>query len=163
MTQRVPKQNHVPVRQLYEELFTHGRYEMVGDVFHNACPVHFGNRHVTLDDAVNEGKGWRSAAPNLVMTVDHITETGDIVQVSWTARGTHTGEGHGLKPSRRTIVLRGNSRFLVINGKIAEAWNEEYRPELLHQLGVSRPRAFMLLLALNTWSMLKSFVVSLTG
>jgi len=157
----MPGANHLPVRQLYEELFTRGRYELTSQVFHGNCLVHFGNRHLKLEEAVNEGKGWRSAAPNLVMTVDQISETGNMVQVSWNARGTHTGEGHGLRPSRKPFLVRGNSRFLVQNGKIAEAWNEEYRPELLRQLGVSRPTAFMFLFTLNLWSMVKGFVLSL--
>jgi len=157
----MPGQGHLPVRQLYEDLFTRGSYELTGQIFHSGCPVHFGNRHLKLEEAVDEGKGWRSAAPNLVMTVDQIRETGNMVYVSWSARGTHTGEGHGLRPSRRPFLLRGNSRFLVVDGKIAEAWNEEYRPELLRQLGVSGPKAFMMLFTLNLWSMLKGFIVSL--
>ena len=157
----MPGKNHLPVRQLYEELFTHGRYEITSQVFHPTCPVHFGNRHLRLDEAVNEGKQWRSAAPNLIMTVDQISETGNMVQVRWTARGAHTGQGHGLRPSGKAFMLHGNSRFLVTNGKIAEAWNEEYRPELLRQLGVSRPTSFMFLMMLNLWSTLKGFVVGL--
>lgn len=137
------EQNKVPVRQLYEEMFSQGRYEMQGQVFANGCKVHFGNRNVGLQEAVAEGRGWRSAAPDLVMTVNEITVNGDMVNVVWTARGTHTGQGHGLKPTGKRVNMRGTSRFLVKNGKIVEAWNEEYRPELFRQLGVSKTQAFM--------------------
>ena len=161
--QNIPGKNQLPVRALYEEMFSRGRYELTGQVFHSTCPVHFGNRHIRLDEAVAEGKGWRAAAPNLQMTIDQISEDGDMVHVAWTARGTHTGHGHGLKPTGRMVLVKGKSQFKVMNGKIIEAWNEEYRPEVFRQLGVSRPGSFMLLLALSLWSSIKGVVSSFTA
>ena len=146
------ERNKVPVRQLYEDLFTRGRYELIDQVFARRCPVHFGSRNVSLNQAVAEGKGWRSAAPDLVMTVDEISANGDMVSCAWTARGTHTGHGHGLKPTGRKISLHGKSQFRVLNGKIVEAWNEEYRPELFRQLGVSKTAAFVFETADEIWS-----------
>jgi len=136
------ERNKVPVRQLYQELFTQGRYEMIGQVFARQCPVHFGSRNVGLAQAIAEGKGWRSAAPDLVMTVNEISVNGDMVTVVWTAKGTHTGRGSGLKPTGRRVSMRSTSRFRVVNGKIVEAWNEEYRTELYRQLGVSKTAAY---------------------
>jgi predicted ester cyclase len=146
------EQNKVPVRQLYEEMFSRGRYELQGQVFAARCPVHFGSRNVRLEGAVAEGKGWRSAAPDLRMTVNEITVNGNMVTAVWTATGTHTGQGHGLKPTGRRINLRGKSQFRVVNGKIVEAWNEEYRPELLRQLGVSKTTAFIYETGDRLWS-----------
>ncbi len=146
------ERNTVPVRQLYEEMFSQGRYELKDQVFAKRCPVHFGGRNVTLEQAVAEGKGWRSAAPDLTMTIDEIAVNDDMVTAAWTARGTHTGQGHGLKPTGRRILIRGNSQFRVVNGKIVEAWNEEYRPELFRQLGVSRTTAFILVTADSLWA-----------
>lgn len=137
------ERNKVPVRQLYEDMFTHGRYELIGQVFARQCPVHFGSRNVRLEQAVAEGKGWRSAAPDLVMTINEITVNREMVTVVWTAKGTHTGRGNGLKPTGRRISMRSTSRFRVVNGKIVEAWNEEYKPELYRQLGVSKTAAYM--------------------
>lgn len=138
------ERNKVPVRQLYEEMFSNGRYDLQDAVFARDCKIHFGNsRHLSLEQAVAEGKGWRSAAPDLRMTINSLTINGDMVNVQWTAIGTHTGNGHGLKASGKPVNMRGSSRFHVVNGKIVEAWNEEYRPELFRQLGVSRTQAFM--------------------
>lgn len=140
----VPERNKVPVRQLYEEMFSQGRYDLQDQVFSRDCKVHFGNsRHLSLEQAMAEGKGWRSAAPDFRMTINNLTVSGDIVNVQWTAIGTHTGQGHGLKPSGKQLTVHGNSRFHVVNGKIVEAWNEEYRPELFRQIGVSKTQAFM--------------------
>jgi predicted ester cyclase len=135
--------NKVPVRQLYEEMFSRGRYDLQDQVFDRNCKVHFGNRSLGLEEAVAEGKGWRSAAPDLRMNINQITITGDIVHAEWTAIGTHTGQGHGLKPSGKPVNMHGSSSFRVVNGKIVEAWNEEYRTELFRQIGVSKTQAFM--------------------
>ena len=146
------ERNKIPVRNLYNDMFTRGRYELKDEVFAKRCPIHFGGRNVTLEQAVSEGKGWRSAAPDLVMNIDDITVNGDMVTASWTATGTHTGQGHGLKPSGKRISMHGKSQFRVVDGRIVEAWNEEYRPELFRQLGVSRPAAFMFMSADSLWA-----------
>ena len=139
-----PDASKVPVHQLYEEMFSQGRYDLQDQVFSRDCKVHFGNsRHLSLEQAMAEGKGWRSASPDLRMTINSLTISGDMVNVEWTAIGTHTGNGHGLKPSGKPVNMRGSSRFHVVNGKIVEAWNEEYRTELFRQLGVSKTQAFM--------------------
>jgi predicted ester cyclase len=137
------EQNKVAVRQLFEEMFGHGRYELEGQVFDPNCKVHFGNRSIPLREAVAEGKGWRSAAPDLTMKIDQMTVRGNTVNVLWTATGTNTGEGHGLKPTGKHINMRSRSAFRLANGKIVEAFNQEYRPELFRQLGVSKTQAFM--------------------
>jgi len=139
-----PDASKVPVHQLYEEMFSQGRYDLQDQVFSRDCKVHFGNsRHLGLEQAMAEGKGWRSASPDLRMTINSLTINGDMVNVEWTAIGTHTGNGHGLKASGKPVNMHGSSRFHVVNGKIVEAWNEEYRPELFRQLGVSKTQAFM--------------------
>ena len=138
-----PEHNKEVARRVFDDLFTRGRYEVVDQIYDRDCQVHFGNRSEALSQAVEEGKGWRSAAPDLVMKADHITVDGDMVNVSWSARGTHTGAGHGLKPTGKHILVRGSSRFRMVNGKIVEAWNSEYRDELFRQLGVSKNAAFL--------------------
>src|SRR5262249_22778367 len=80
---------------------------------------------------------------DLVMTANQITTSGDTVTVNWTARGTHTGQGHGLKPTGKHFLVHGQSTFRFANGKIVEADNSEYRDELFQQLGVSKTKAFL--------------------
>ena len=138
-----PELNKQVVRRVFDELFNQGRYDAINQIYDSNCKVHFGSRNERLGQSVEEGKGWRSAAPDLVMTVGRITANGDMVEVDWVARGTHTGAGHGLKPTGKKFMVRGNSRFQVENGKIVEVWNSEYRDELFHQLGVSKPVAFV--------------------
>ncbi|HKF21709.1 MAG TPA: ester cyclase [Candidatus Angelobacter sp.] len=135
--QASPEQHKVVVRRVFEELFSQGRYESINEIYLPNCQVHTRGRNQGLQEAVAEGKGWRNAAPNLVMTVNQISVQGDIVTVSWTARGTHTGRGNDLvKPTGKPILIHGTSRFRMANGKIAEVWNDYDRNEIYRQVGV---------------------------
>jgi predicted ester cyclase len=135
--QASPEQHKVVVRRVFEELFSQGRYESIDQIYLPNCQVHTRGRNQRLQEAVAEGKGWRNAAPDLVMTANQMSVQGDIVTVSWTARGTHTGRGNGLaKPTGKPIFIRGTSRFRMANGKIAEVWNDYDRNEIYRQVGV---------------------------
>ena len=138
------EQNKAVVRQVFDDLFTRGRYDLIAKIYTRDCVVHHNNnRDYKLEETVAEGKGWRSAAPDLQMTADRMTVEGNIISVSWTARGTHTGRGNGLmKPTGKHILVHGNSRFRVVNGKIAEVWNNYNRNDVFHQLGVSPTMAY---------------------
>ncbi len=130
------EQNKAVVRRVFDDLFTRGRYEFINQIYTQDCTVHLRNQTNRLEEAVAEGKGWRSAAPDLVMTVNRIVAQGDIVTVDWTARGTNTGRGNGVPATGKRILIRGNSRFRIVNGKIAEVWNEYDRDEIFRQVGV---------------------------
>src|SRR5215831_13291170 len=88
------EQNKATARRVFDELFTQGRFGEANQVYAPNCKFQFGGRSEGLSQAVSEGRGWKSAAPDLVMTANQITANGDEVTVNWTARGTHTGQGH---------------------------------------------------------------------
>ena len=119
----LPEQNKVQVRRVYEEMFNQGRYEGLNQVFDKNCRVHFGNRTMSLSQAIAEGKGWRSASRDMAMQVEQLTVNGDKVTAVWSARGTHNGQGLGMKPTGKQVSMHDRSVFLVKNGKIVEHWD----------------------------------------
>jgi steroid delta-isomerase-like uncharacterized protein len=133
----VAEKNKEVVRQVFDDLFSRGRYELIGQIYTKDCAVHFANQNNRLAEAVAEGKGWRSASPDLVMTAQQITVNGDIVTVNWIARGTNTGKGNGVPATGKRYQVRGVSRFRLVDGKIAEVWNNYDRNDLFRQLGVN--------------------------
>ena len=155
-------QNQAPVRMYFEEILSRRRYELIDEVFNPIGLAHFGNRIIRREEGIAEMKAWRVAAPDHRATINEVTEIGDMVHVAWTVRGTHTGPGFTVKPTGKLVVVRGRSRFRILNGKIMESWSEEYRPELLRQLGVSRSKTFMLLFMLSLWSAIKGVISGLT-
>jgi predicted ester cyclase len=138
-----PEQNKAVARRVFDDLFTAGHYEAIDQIYDKSCTVHFGSRTQPLEQSVSEGKGWRSAAPDLVMTGDTVTADGDTVTVNWTAKATHTGQSFGMKPTGKRVVIHGTSKFKFVNGKIVEVWNNEYRDDLFKQLGVPKPAALL--------------------
>jgi predicted ester cyclase len=130
-------QNEALVRRVFD-LTNGGQFGQADQVFDRNCKIHFGGRTVGLSQAVAESRGWKSAAPDMAMNVESVTENGDKVTVVWSARGTHTGQGLGVKPTRRQVSMHNRTEFLIKNGKIVEAWNPEYRDELSRQLGVPK-------------------------
>ena len=130
------EQNKAVVRRVFDDLFSRGRYEFIDQIYAKDCPVHFGNRNTRLEQAVAEGKGWRSASPDLLMMVNRIEVERDFVIVDWTAKGTNTGKGNGVPATGKRILIRGNSKFRVLNGKIVEVWNNFDRDEIFRQVGV---------------------------
>jgi steroid delta-isomerase-like uncharacterized protein len=142
--QASPEHHKAVTRRVFDDLFNSGRYEAISEIYAKDCVVHHNGKTTSLDQAVSEGKGWRSASPDLRMTPDEMSVQGDIVTVSWTAKGTHTGKGNGLvRPTGKHILVHGVSRFRLVNGKIAEVWNNYDRNDIFRQLGVSPTMAFL--------------------
>ena len=144
-----PAQNQAVVRRVFDELFSQGRYGEIWQVYARQCPVHTGNKLQSLEESIAEGKGWRQAAPDLRMTVDSMSASGDMVHVAWTGTANHTGFGNGAKPTGKHIVIHGNSDFKVVNGRIVEVWNHYDRDGLYRQVGVN-PRVADLFLDLQS-------------
>jgi steroid delta-isomerase-like uncharacterized protein len=134
----VQEQHKVVVRRVFDELFSQGRYESINEIYSPNCIVHNNNQTHRLEEAVAEGKGWRVAAPDLLMTANNMIVNGDFVTVDWTAQGTNSGRGNGMPASGKHIMVRGKSRFHLVNGKIAEVWNQYDRDELFRQAGVPK-------------------------
>src|SRR5262249_10751316 len=131
------EQNKAVVQRGFTDLFNHGRYEAISQLYTPDCVVHHGGKNSRLGESVAEGKGWRMASPDMQMISESSQGNGDFVMVQWTVQGTHTGHGNGLQPSGKRFMLHGSSRFRLLNGKISEVWNEYDRDNLFRQLGVS--------------------------
>jgi len=99
--------------------------------------------HVNHTDNVHgpeEYKGfitlYRTAFPDLQMTiVDSIAE-GDKVVNRWTATGTHKGELMGIPPTGKQIEVTGTYTARIVGGKIVEEWGNMDALGMMQQLGV---------------------------
>lgn len=80
---------------------------------------------------------YRTAFPDLKMTVDDIFESGDEVAVRWTARGTHRGELMGLAPTGVQVTTTGISIDRYEDGKVVESWTNWDTLGMLRQLGAA--------------------------
>jgi steroid delta-isomerase-like uncharacterized protein len=136
------EQNKQLARRAFEALSS-GRYSDANHLYSSDARIHFAGRSESLGQSIEEYRNWRTAAPDMNVNADQVTANGDEVRVNWTARGTHTGQTQGLKPTGKHVNIRGTTVFRFANGKIVEAQNSEYRDELYRQLGISRPAALI--------------------
>lgn len=124
-------------RRVAEEIWSAGKLDVIDELFASDY------RGSTPTDGEIHGPGgfrelvvrYRSAFPDTKMTVDHLVAEGDWVTMSWTARGTHTGELMGIAPTGREVTVTGIQVSRIEAGKFVEGHGGFDALGLLQQLG----------------------------
>ena len=87
-------------------------------------------------------RNMRSAFPDCHVSVEDTVSQGEKIAIRLTFKGTHHGDGIGIAPTTRRVSVPGLVLMRVVNGQIAEAWNNWDQLGLLHQLdAVPAPQA----------------------
>ena len=130
--------NKAVLRRFFDEAFGKGNLaavdELVADNFVDHSPPPNGSPDKAGVKQIV--KMFRSAFPDLRLTVEGIIAEGDIVAVRVVSHGTHKGELMGIAPTGRTITMNEQHWVRVANGKIVEHWGVEDNLGMMQQLGV---------------------------
>ena len=81
-------------------------------------------------------KMFRSAFPDLRVTVEGIMAEGDVVAVRVVSHGTHKGDLMGIAPTGRAVTMNEQHWVRFANGQIVEHWGVEDNLGMMQQLGV---------------------------
>lgn len=81
-------------------------------------------------------ESFRSAFPDLEVTIEDTVVEGDRIAMRQSFRGTHEGEFMGIDPTGNEVESTSLLICRVEGGKIAETWVETGMLDLLSQLGV---------------------------
>jgi steroid delta-isomerase-like uncharacterized protein len=133
--------NKAVVRRFYEEAFSQGNLDVLDQI---------GASDYVNHDPSGPPGGWpggtegmrmvvgtyRTAFPDVQMTIDDQVAEGDKVVTRWTARGTNSGSLMGMPPTGRPIHITGISIERIAGGKIAETWVNFDGMGMMMQLGV---------------------------
>ena len=65
---------------------------------------------------------FRSAFPDLNVTVEDLVAEGNKVAARWSWGGTHRGELMGIPPTSKQVAASGTSIHRIAEGKIVESW-----------------------------------------
>jgi predicted ester cyclase len=133
--QRADK-NKAVVHRVFSEILSQGKFEITPEIYAKDYVNHGSSKDLGLDESQASDHGWRSAFPDLEMTVEKEIAEGDMVTVLWRGRGTNTGAGNGLNATGKKVDGRGISIFRVVDGKIEEEWTEYSGLLILRQLGL---------------------------
>ena len=133
------EQNKAIVRRLFEELWNKGNLSLADQLFtpnythHDSSSPDFGHgpeserKRVTL---------YRTAFPDLHLTIEDIIAEGDAVMARWSCRGTHKGDLSGIAPTGKQFTISGVTIARLTNGKLAEGYVNWDAQGLMQQLGV---------------------------
>jgi steroid delta-isomerase-like uncharacterized protein len=130
--------NKIVSRRLVEEVFNQGKYDVIEEII---VPTFVNHDPATGDVTGYEGvrqniDGYRSAFPDLKITIEEQLAEGDLVATRWTAKGTHKGELMGIAPTGKEATVTGLTLDKIEDGKIVETWNNWDTLGLMRQLGV---------------------------
>ena len=79
---------------------------------------------------------FRSAFPDLSVTVEDLIAEGNKVAARWIWNGTHRGELMGIPATGKQVAATGTSIHRVAEGKIVESWFNFDALGMMQQLGV---------------------------
>jgi steroid delta-isomerase-like uncharacterized protein len=82
---------------------------------------------------------YRTAFPDVRITVDDVITADDKVVMRWHSEGTHRGELAGLAPTGTRASVTGISIDRWKDGKIVETWTEWDNLGLARQIGAAPP------------------------
>ncbi len=135
------EENKVIARRYSEEIWGKGNMDAIDElvapdyVDHIPFPETAPNR-----EGLKQSVGmFRSAFPDLSVTVEEIVAEGDKVVSRWTTKGTHKGELMGIPPTGKHASMNGITVNRIANGKIVEEWTLADMASLMQQLGVTPP------------------------
>ncbi len=111
----------------------------------NAADEVLANDYVYREPTVGEKRGregfkqlitmYRTAFPDVRLTVEQQIAEGDLVVTRWTARGTHRGELFGAPPTNKQVTVQGILISRIANGKIVEEVESYDALGMLRQIG----------------------------
>jgi steroid delta-isomerase-like uncharacterized protein len=137
---RMSSENKELFRRWFEEVWNKGRVDAIKEMF-----AEDGIAHGLSDDPSTPMRGptdftnfhaaFRSAFPDMMITVEDTIAEGDKVVARCSVRGKHTGDSLGIAATQTPVEFTGISIVRIKDGKIVEAWNNFDFMKMYRQLG----------------------------
>jgi steroid delta-isomerase-like uncharacterized protein len=120
-----PERNKNLIRRWLVEVFTRAALDGVDELFALNYVLH--DPSFPYDVHGPEGikryvAAYRTAFPDLRVTVEDQLAEEDKVVTRWSVRGTHSGEFLGLAPTGDEVTVSGIEFDRIVGGRIDEAW-----------------------------------------
>jgi steroid delta-isomerase-like uncharacterized protein len=133
------KENIENVRRLNDEVFNKGNLALIDELM--APDYVF---HITPEVKGPEGvkkyiADFRTAFPDLHITIEDMVAEGDMMAIRYTMRGTFKGEMMGIAPTGKKMELPNASFARFKDGKQVEVWPYLDSLTWYQQLGISPP------------------------
>lgn len=129
------EQNLIASRQVIEEAFNKGNYEVLHTTFRPDFIEHQFGLHATIEGMQGDIEFLRKAFPDFHLTIEDMVMDGEKVWIRSTARGTNRGGFMG-PPNGKTFEIAVFDSLRFEDGQIVEHWGNPDRFALLLQLGL---------------------------
>ena len=135
------EENKTNASRVFEEVFNKGNLSVVNELI---ATDYVGHASGMPDFNGPEGfmqfaMMYRTAFPDLNMTMEDTVAEGDKVVNRWTARGTHKGDLMGISATGKQVTTSGTVISRYVGGKQVEAWVNMDQLGMLQQIGVIPP------------------------
>ena len=131
--------NKFVFRRSFEELRNKGNLSLADELF----DPNYAHHDPSTPDVGRGPEGekkrvalYRTAFPDLRLTIEDVIAEGQTVMARWSCRGTHKGDLSGIAPTGKQITILGVSIARFTNGKMVEGWVNWDALGLMQQLGV---------------------------
>ena len=131
--------NKTVVRRLFEEVWNKGNLPVTDELFAPNYAHHDSSTPDVGRGPESEKKRatlYRTAFPDLRLTIEDIIAEGETVMARWFCRGTHNGDLSGIAPTGKQFNISGVSIARFTGGKMVEGWVNWDALGLMQQLGV---------------------------
>lgn len=133
------EENKANVRRLNDEVFNKGNLALVDELM---APNYV--FHITPEVKGPEGlkqyiATFRTAFPDLHITIEDMVAEGDMVAVRYMMRGTFKGEMAGIAPTGKQMALPNVAFARFKDGKQVEVWPYLDSLTFYQQLGIPIP------------------------
>jgi steroid delta-isomerase-like uncharacterized protein len=126
VTHESTEANKALIRRFYEEVWDRGNTDVAFEVFADDYVRHVFRATDPVPGPTGQKQiadDFRTAFPDLRVSVDVIVGENDFVVGRWTATGTHLGRWGGLDPTGKRVTFSAANIFRFDQGKVAEIWN----------------------------------------
>jgi predicted ester cyclase len=138
------EENKALLRRLVEEVFSaQGDLDVADEIY---APNYVGHNPLDPEDvrgpegAKEQARMYRSAFPDVRLSIEEQVAEGDKVVTRWIGSGTHQGEMMGIAPTGNQIRIDGITISRIQDGKVVEDWELFNALGLMQQLdGVPTP------------------------
>lgn len=133
------EQNKAVGRRAIEEIYSASNLEVADEIyaadFVDHDPAAPPEMRQGPEATKQQAQMYRSAFPDLELSVEAQYAEADVVVTRWAARGTHQGELMGVPPSGKTMSISGITIGRIVDGKIQEEWTNWDGLGLMQQIG----------------------------
>src|SRR5262245_59116253 len=133
------EKNTAAVRRFYDEVMGKGNLKVIDELVDASFVEHYvpdPKMQANREGLAQTMTMFRTAFPDLQITVDDLIAKGDKVWAYTTMRGTNKGAFMGMPATGKKVEVKGLDIVRFVNGKAVEHWGLNDDLKMMQQLGV---------------------------